>query len=418
MSAVIDAVGWTLLHSLWQAALIGVVVAAVLALLRGAAPAQRYLVSCVAMLACVAWPLAGLLPRLEAASAFAADSEDAGLASLNGAANGLLPSLQSHLGVVVGVWLLCVAALLMRTALGMLWIERAVWQGACDPVWQARLAQMAQRFGITRAVRLRVVEQLASPLTAGWWRPVVLVPAALVAGMPPDLLEALLAHELAHVRRHDYLVNLLQNVIEILLFYHPAVWWLSRRIRAERELIADDLAAAHSTAPRRLAQALSELEKAQFAAPAMAVQACGGDLATRIRRLVQPQPARSDWKALTLVLGLATAGLFGAANASGGAGAGREPVAQVKPLVDFTTCTKPEWPQTDLQAEHTGTVNLRFLIATDGSVTRSQVIKSSGHPGLDEAARSGIAKCRFKPGANGGKLVATWTSVQYIWVLN
>jgi D-alanyl-D-alanine endopeptidase (penicillin-binding protein 7) len=182
MSAVIDAVGWTLLHSLWQAGLIGVVAAAVLALLRGAAPAQRYLVSCAAMLACVAWPLAGLLPRLEAAGAFAADRDDAGLAQLAGAASGLLPALQSHLGLVVGAWILCVGALLLRTALGMLWIARTAREGSRDPVWQARLTQMAQRFGISRAVRLCVVAPhggaLAGPMTAGWWRPVVLVPAA------------------------------------------------------------------------------------------------------------------------------------------------------------------------------------------------------------------------------------------------
>jgi len=421
MSALIDAIGWTLLHSLWQAALIGVAAAALLALLRGAAPTQRYLVSCAALLACVLWPLAGLLSRMEAAGVFAADAEDTGLAQLAGVAGGWLPGLQAHLGLVVGAWLLCVGGLLLRTVLGMLWIERAVRQGACDPAWQVRLTRMAQGFGITRAVRLRVVAPrngaLASPLTAGWWRPVVLVPAALVAGMPPDLLEALLAHELAHVRRHDYLVNLLQNAIEILLFYHPAVWWLSRRIRAERELIADDLAAAHSKAPRRLAQALSELEKAQFAAPSMAMQACGGDLATRIRRLVQPPAARSDWKAPALVLALLTAGLFGAAHANGSAGTGKEAVPQVKAIVDFSTCAKPEWSQADLEAEHTGTVTLRFLIAADGRVTRSQVLKSSGYPGLDQAARVGIEKCRFKPGSSNGKLVASWVRMQYVWVL-
>jgi bla regulator protein BlaR1 len=303
----------------------------------------------------------------------------------------------------------------------MLWIARTAREGSRDPVWQARLTQMAQRFGISRAVRLCVVAPhggaLAGPMTAGWWRPVVLVPAALMSGMPPDLLEALLAHELAHVRRHDYLVNLLQNAIEILLFYHPAVWWLSRRIRAERELIADDLAAAHSKAPRRLAQALSELEKVQFSAPAMAMQACGGDLAVRIRRLVQPQPARSDWKALMLVLGLATAGLFGAAHATGNANAVNEAQTQVNAIVDFSTCAKPEWSQPDLEAGHTGTVHLRFLIAPDGSVTRSQVLKSSGYPGLDQAARVGIEKCHFKASTNHGKPVASWVRMQYIWVL-
>ena len=80
------------------------------------------------------------------------------------------------------------------------------------------------------------------PTVIGWLRPVVLVPASALAGMTPQQLEAILAHELAHIRRHDYLVNLLQTLVETLLFYHPAVWWLSRRIRIERENCCDDLA--------------------------------------------------------------------------------------------------------------------------------------------------------------------------------
>ena len=322
--------------------------------------------------------------------------------------------MQSHFGIVVGFWLLCVVLLMLRAALGLLWIERTVRAGARDPQWQERLTQMARRFGITRTVRLRAVSDLASPLTAGWWRPVVLVPAALLSGMPSELLEALLAHELAHVRRHDYLVNLLQNAGEILLFYHPVVWWLSHRIRVERELIADDLAAQHGGAPRRLAKALSELEKRQFAAPAMVLQACGGNLSERIRRLVQPAPTRSDWKAVTLLMGLLGVGLFCSASATGGA---VEPAPQVKPVVQFDSCAKPEWPQEDLHAEHTGTVNLRFLIAADGSVSKSVVLKSSGYPGLDQAARSSIEKCRFKPGTSNSKPVASWVRVQYVWTL-
>ena len=80
------------------------------------------------------------------------------------------------------------------------------------------------------------------PTVIGWLRPVVLMPASALSGMGPQQLEAILAHELAHIRRHDYLVNLLQTVVETLLFYHPAVWWLSGRIRVERENCCDDLA--------------------------------------------------------------------------------------------------------------------------------------------------------------------------------
>jgi D-alanyl-D-alanine endopeptidase (penicillin-binding protein 7) len=258
------------------------------------------------------------------------------------------------------------------------------------------------------------VETLASPITAGWWRPVVLMPAALVARMPPELLEALLAHELAHVRRHDFLVNLLQNLAEILLFYHPAVWWLSRRIRHERELVADSIAAGLTGEPRNLALALSELEKMQFAAQRLALAADGGDLAQRIRLLVRPQRERGNWKAVLAALGLGAACLAGYANARVDAGV---PAARTRAMVDFRTCAKPLWPKEDLAAEHTGTVTLKFSISESGQVLDSAVVKSSGHPGLDQAARIGIEKCSFKPATQRGKPVASWQQMQYVWVL-
>ena len=98
------------------------------------------------------------------------------------------------------------------------------------------------------------------PTVIGWLKPVVLLPASALAGLSPNQVEAILAHELAHIRRHDYLVNLLQTLVETLLFYHPAVWWLSRRIRAERENCCDDLAVSLCGDPVAYAAALAELE--------------------------------------------------------------------------------------------------------------------------------------------------------------
>src|SRR6185437_4390728 len=132
-------------------------------------------------------------------------------------------------------WACGAAVLALRLLLGLAWVRRRSRPGAyaVDAAWQATLARMAREFGIARQVVLGVVGDLSGPVTAGWWRPVVLVPAALLTGMPPPLLEALLAHELAHIARRDYLVNLVQSCIEALLFFHPVVWWLSARLRAE-----------------------------------------------------------------------------------------------------------------------------------------------------------------------------------------
>jgi D-alanyl-D-alanine endopeptidase (penicillin-binding protein 7) len=247
---------------------------------------------------------------------------------------------------------------------------------------------------------------------------VVLVPASLVAGMPPQLLEALLAHELGHVRRHDYLVNLVQNVIETLLFYHPAVWWLSRRVRAEREQIADDFAARHLGEPRRLALALSELEKLQFSSHHLAQAANGGDLMARIRRLLRPDVQALNWKAAVPVLGLAVV-----CAASAHAPANRPKVAtdaagiSQQAIANFNSCRKPEYPQADLAAGHQGTVTVDFLIDADGVVADSAIARSSGYASMDEAARGALLKCRFSPALKNGQAVKEWTKVQYVWTL-
>lgn len=415
MNALILALGWTLLHFLWQGLLIAGATALALAALRNARPEARYAVGCGALLACIAWPAAGLAARLL--------QGDAGSAILSGSllpvsllAPDSLPDLNQALHTVVGFWALCAAILAVRMGLGMLWIARSAGsQNGRNAQWQARLATMAIDAGITRPIRLRVIDGIASPLAAGIWRPVVLVPASLITGMPAELLSALLAHELAHIRRHDYLINLLQNMIEALLFFHPAVWWISRSVRIEREHIADDFAARQLGEPRRLALALSELERLQFSNHQPALAANGGVLMSRIKRLLRPAPQTMNWKAAMPLLALAGAcfGIYGQAVAADSA-----PVMERKPIIDFNACGKPVYPAASLQAKEEGKVNLSFDVDATGKVLGSNVVKSSGHPALDEAARSGIAKCTFKPALAGGKPVSASVKVQYVWTLN
>lgn len=427
MSAFIFVLGITLMHFLWQGLLIGGATAVLLALLRNSRAEYRYLLACTALLACLAWPVVALCGRLagDAAAVSAAGG------AMQFAAHALIGAgqpfdLRASVHAIVSAWALCAAVLSLRIVLGLAWIRRtaagnAGMQHPQHARWQARLSQMAEQFGIGRSVRLRIVTALASPVTAGWWRPVVLVPAALVTGMPPPLLEALLAHELAHVRRHDYLVNLLQNVIETLLFYHPAVWWVSNRIRAERELMADDFAARQLGEPRRLALALSELERLQFSTHQLAQAANGGNLMERIKHLMKAaHPERTarqalNWKAAVPMLGLAVACLSIYAEATA---TDQHAAKDSRAVANFGSCSKPVWPQAALAEQRTGTVTLKFLIDADGKVKDSGVVKSSGHADLDEAARVGIEKCTFKPGIKDGKPVEAWTMMQYVWTLS
>jgi beta-lactamase regulating signal transducer with metallopeptidase domain len=328
IAMLVPVLGRALLNFVWQGVLIGLLAAIALELLRDARPQARYAVACLAMLACVLVPAAGVLQQLSgiasapAATTFAPVSYVMDMVALPATDVAAWPLRieeflpDALLPLIVSLWAGGASVLSLRMALGVIWIRRlaATPQRPAHAAWQSRLDALAEHFGITRPVSLRLVDRIDSPASAGWLRPVVLLPSALIMRMPIDLIEALLAHELAHVRRHDYLVNLVQGVVEALLFYHPVTWWLSRRIRTEREHIADSLAATVTVAPHRLALALSELSdwrsesrQTDHAFPHLAQAAHGGQLMSRIQQLVQPGRRTTGGKVAFPLLGLAAA---------------------------------------------------------------------------------------------------------------
>jgi beta-lactamase regulating signal transducer with metallopeptidase domain len=169
----------------------------------------------------------------------------------------------------------------------------------------AVVSKLAARMGVRRSVSIRVAPTAMSPATFGILRPVILISSATVLGMSPQQLEAVLAHELAHIRRHDYLVNVLQMLAETLLFYHPAIWFASRRIRVERELCCDDVAVEACGDAVCYAQALTSVARLQIAPSNTALAAAGGPLLMRIQRLLGVasvgRPVPPLWVALASV---------------------------------------------------------------------------------------------------------------------
>jgi len=159
---------------------------------------------------------------------------------------------------------------------------------APDPI--EALHRLATRLGLTSDVQLFESWSIDVPAVIGWLRPAIVVPISALAGLSTSHFEAILAHELAHVRRRDYLVNVVQRVIETLLFYHPAVWWVSGWIRREREHCCDEIAAGACGDRVRYARALRALEELRADTPALAMGARGGDLLVRIARLVDRTP--------------------------------------------------------------------------------------------------------------------------------
>ena len=165
------------------------------------------------------------------------------------------------------------------------------------------------RLQMSRPVRLYMSAIADVPTVIGWIRPCILLPVSAITGLVEAQLRAILAHELAHIRRYDYLVNLLQNAIETLLFYHPAVWWVSLTIRRERENCCDDIAVEVCGDVMLYANALAQLEELRGSIPEPALAATGGDLVARILRLTGQKNVR-DRTSGSLGAMLATALVF------------------------------------------------------------------------------------------------------------
>jgi GWxTD domain-containing protein len=176
---------------------------------------------------------------------------------------------------------------------------------ASEP-WQKRLAGLSAQLRLSRPIRLLESCLVDAPMVLGHFHPLILMPIGLLAGLPAGQIEAILLHELAHIRRYDYLVNVLQRSVEGLLFYHPAVWWISHVIRAERENCCDDVVVATSGNAHQYAVALATLEQNRWSGREPAVAATGGNLVKRIRRLLYPKGPNGAWTPLFAALILMT----------------------------------------------------------------------------------------------------------------
>ena len=297
----VSALGWTLLHSLWQAALLGLVAALGFYLLRRRSAQSRYTLGVAALgaqiLASVVTYFYYLPSALEKSTAtlftnYQFVGTSTGVSGLAAPLPILLQMqlwLAMHLNELVVCWLIGVAVLLLRFAGGWIYLERLRFgsRPVRDGGWQTRFGVLVARLNIGRAVELRETARIVTPMVVGVLRPVVLVPIGLLAGLSVAQVEAILAHELAHIRRHDYLVNLVQSFVEVVFFFHPVLWWLSDRIRVEREHCCDDLAMAVCDDRLSLAHALVRV--AEFRAqPALVVAFAANkrQLLSRVRRVL------------------------------------------------------------------------------------------------------------------------------------
>jgi len=335
---VVETIGWVLLHFIWQGAAIAVLLAAALRLLRKASANMRYLAACSAMVLFVLSAVVTMhlvkptqpdLPmRIDSAESAgrpialtpAVEKTPESTSTINPklTETATVPpgiswkarataSLERLLPHIVLVWILGVLLLSVWHLGG--WAQlRRLRRRMVKPVGsavQAGARRLAELIGVRRAVELMESALVQVPTVVGWVRPVILLPASVLTGLSSEQLEAVLAHELAHIKRYDYLVNMFQAVIEILGFYHPAVWWVSHRIRIERENCCDDVAVRIVGDKVRYARTLTMLEEIRGSSRRLAVAASGGSLLERVRRLVgkgSQGQERSGWVSAVVVL--------------------------------------------------------------------------------------------------------------------
>jgi len=321
-----QAVAWALLQFVWQGTAIGAVTGCALFVLRRGAADVRYVVASIGMALMLTLPVVNAAQKYQALRiAGLKAGESSGVKgeatdrehSLVGSSETIRSGFQAGdptdrnatpaaarrtlAPALLLVWLAGVMLLSLRLITGWFWMRRMRTHGIrpVDPAWDRMLAQLSRRLHISRTIALWESTRVDVPTVIGCLKPVVLLPASAIAALSPAQLEAILAHELAHVRRHDYLVNLFQTVVETLLFYHPAVCWISRRIRIERENCCDDLAVSLCGDPVAYANALADLESLRSSIPPFrrldrtAMAATGGSLLQRVRRLLGAPTAHS-----------------------------------------------------------------------------------------------------------------------------
>ncbi len=299
IDALFQALGFTLLHFAWQGAIIAGLYWAVTRLMPKSRPGTRYVLGLSALLA---MPGAALVTFGYELTRRALGDAPAGGARFIGpdliATHATGPQLSHWLPLLDALWLVGVAVLSLRMASG-LWVIRRLSAQAQDvpDAVRRRFEAALTRAGLSGRVRVRLNPHIDSPFVVGIIRAVVYLPLSAVTALTPDQLDAVLAHELEHVRRADYAWNLLQTVIETLFFYHPAVWWIGKTLREQRELCCDDVALTVCDDPLTYATALLSLEERRRAPRP------GGDL---VMALNGQGSARSLLSRISRVLGEST----------------------------------------------------------------------------------------------------------------
>lgn len=304
-----EVLGWTLIHSLWQIGLIAIALKIVLNFVPQRNAIVIYNLSLFSLLTIAIWTSVTFVEQLQATKSSMVTNSD-GIEIFNKTTYSIVSNntdnkdyflslidstLEAQLPLLSSIWLIGIVFLLVRLFLNYKQLHRLDQQYIQLPSveWLNTMDNFCQQLEITRKVKLLLSERISEPITFRHFRPVILLPVSMMTGLAAAQIETLLLHELAHIRRHDYFINLFQSVLEILFFFHPAVWWISRIVREEREHCCDDLVLQHQQHPMLYAEALLQIQANHYSLKTNLAMSAKGNhkpFTTRIQRLFGKYP--------------------------------------------------------------------------------------------------------------------------------
>ncbi|KAA2239641.1 M48 family metalloprotease [Chitinophaga agrisoli] len=323
----VTALGWTILHSLWQALVVFACLRIVLKLWPGATASTKYNLSFLSLAGIFGWFVVTLYQQLDAMKQLHAAPSL--LITGNGAnamiidmpvvyqnqqeLTGMFPSLEICFPVLVGLYVAGVGVMCIKLVADLAQLQQIRKKQVLpvDPAWEQYLMKLAQQLHVPARVKLLISQHIQVPVMMGFLKPIILLPIAMFNNLSAEQLEAILLHELAHVKRNDYILNIFQSIVETALFFNPFVWWISKYIRLEREHCCDDMVIAHTAQPLHYAKALVVLEEYRFTNNPMAMAAADNKqhLFYRIKRIMEMKTSHLNYSQKFMAVVIIATGL-------------------------------------------------------------------------------------------------------------
>ncbi|MBI9068645.1 MAG: M48 family metalloprotease [Salinivirgaceae bacterium] len=310
---IIEAIGWSIFHSIWQAALLLIILVIALFLMKEFSARTRYFMAYATLVLMLAWSISTGIQSYKYAQEKLVIKErlltnPQGItqeikeiltvennASLKKATKAQLKwikfksTIQNNFQLVFVLWLIGILFFLFKMAGGMAYLMRLSKRQTIplDANWIVKMENLAIALSINKPIQILQSYIATVPMIIGHLKPIILIPVSLFTGLSDKEIEAIIAHELAHIKRHDYFFNIIQAVIETLFFFHPAVWVISKIIRDEREHSCDKLAVIATGDKLNYIKALASAQELTFKNPykAVAFTRSNGGLLTRVKRL-------------------------------------------------------------------------------------------------------------------------------------